>query len=185
MFSPDGKKIAYVSFSNAEKDGGYMLEVADSDGSNAKQLVNETSPITQPIWNSTGDQIAYLRQQNSTTSAIVTISAAGGTAKTLASFTNRVPYDLAWSSDNHLAFVDGTGDQAQLYEITTTATDPAVLTTPTGRESRPVYAPNSQGLAFVLTNGSVSTAYSFDRAAQKFSALAPAKIVLGWIRRQP
>ena len=114
---------------------------------------------------------------------ILTIPLAGGTPKTLASFTNRLPYDLAWASDGSLAFIDGPGWQGDLFELAKDSTEPKKLSSLSGQESRPVYRPDSQFLAFTQTVAGKSTLYLFDRAKGSAKALGSATIVVGWIER--
>jgi Tol biopolymer transport system component/imidazolonepropionase-like amidohydrolase len=60
-FSPDGKKIAFIS----DRDGGDNLWVMDLDGSNLKQITKEkTNIVHNPAWSPDGQYLAVKQGQN-------------------------------------------------------------------------------------------------------------------------
>lgn len=181
VYSPDGNKIAYVFFSNAERESGFFLVVANRDGSNKRELVREDQAITQPVFSPDGTEIGYFRTgSDSGSGSIMGVKITGGEPRELATYTGRVPYDLAWGKGTLLAFVDGTGDAASLYEIATNGQDPTQLTTPTGAESRPVYAPDGTQLAFGSSAGGSSSITLYTRETSQSVNLGSGSVVLGW-----
>ena len=185
VFSPDGTHIAYVTFSNAEADYGFSLILANRDGTAKKILVRDNLPLTQPIFSPSGQQLAYVRQTTDPAGGgeILLLSTNGGSPEKRASFTNRVPYDLTWASDDSLAFVDGPGQQGDLFELTKDSNEPKRLSALAGQESRPAYAPDGQSLAFTQIQGTTGTLYIFDRVQNQAQSLGSAKIVVGWRQR--
>ncbi|EKD56265.1 MAG: hypothetical protein ACD_58C00241G0002 [uncultured bacterium] len=64
QISPDGKKLCYILFSNSEKDFGFKLIEADSDGSNKKQLTTDTTNISQLGWSPDSNSFVYIKSNN-------------------------------------------------------------------------------------------------------------------------
>jgi Tol biopolymer transport system component len=67
-YSPDGTKIAFVSYRDRvavpgfdEPEGTRELYVADADGSGAKRLTQTTEDESGPSWDPNGNRIGYLR----------------------------------------------------------------------------------------------------------------------------
>ena len=59
-FSPDGKRIAYVS----DRDGGENLWIANADGSDPRQLTHDKqAQYTSPSWTPDGDYVLVSRQE--------------------------------------------------------------------------------------------------------------------------
>lgn len=181
VYSPDGTKIAYVFFSNAERDAGFFLVIANRDGSNKRELVRETQAITQPVFSPDGSEIGYFRTgSESGSGSIMAVKVGGGEPRQLATYTSQVPYDLAWGKDTVLAYVDGTDDAANLFEIPTGEKSPRKLTTPTGAESRPVYHPAGTQIAFGSSAGGSSSVILYVRESGDSTNLGTGSVVLGW-----
>lgn len=181
VFSPDGTKIAYIFFSNAEAEAGFYLVIANRDGTNKRELVREAVAITQPVFSPDGSEIAYFRSGTEAgRGSIMTVGTTGGTSRQILAYADRVPYDLAWAADHTLAFVDGTGDNAHLFDLSRGATEATRLTTPAGAESRPLFAPDSSQLAFGSLAGSTPSILVLDRTTGKTENLGRGSIVVGW-----
>ncbi len=50
VFSPDGKRVAYVSLENTQAPPSYHIYVMNVDGSNVRQLANRTTNIARLAW---------------------------------------------------------------------------------------------------------------------------------------
>ena len=184
VFSPNGQKIAYVSFSSNDAGATFALVVASRDGGKPQVVTRDSLPLTQPIFAPDGQRLAYVRQSGETGSGeILSTSLTGGQTKTLATFADRVPYDLAWSSDGAIAFIDGPGQQGDLFEVPNGETEPRRLSNLTGQENHPVYRPDGAAVAFTQTTGGKSTLYLLDRAPGSAKTLGSATMVVGWIER--
>lgn len=59
QISPDGKQIAYVSFSNAEADYGFGLYQMAKNGSNLRQILHSDQEIKNLAWNQDSSKIIF------------------------------------------------------------------------------------------------------------------------------
>lgn len=59
MISPDGQKIAYTLFSNAEVDFGFKLIVANSDNSNKRELLKDNAGISLYSWDPSSQYLSF------------------------------------------------------------------------------------------------------------------------------
>jgi TolB protein len=53
-------RIAYVTVTKSGKQSRYQLQVADSDGYNARTILDTREPLLSPAWSPQGDRIAYV-----------------------------------------------------------------------------------------------------------------------------
>ena len=53
-------RIAYVTVAKSGKGSRYQLQVADSDGFNARTILDTSEPILSPAWSPQGDRLAYV-----------------------------------------------------------------------------------------------------------------------------
>jgi Tol biopolymer transport system component len=74
--SPDGARVVYVS---AESGGG-QIWLANSDGSGARQLTNNSATNFWPFWSPDGQSIAFASQSRSNSPDLWRVPAAGGEA---------------------------------------------------------------------------------------------------------
>ncbi len=60
-------RIAYVTVSKPLKNRLYQLQIADSDGYNARTILESKEPLLSPSWSPSGDRLAYVsfEEQNS------------------------------------------------------------------------------------------------------------------------
>lgn len=62
--SPDGTKIAYILFSNAEFDYGFSLYVANTDGTNKIKIDSDPTTISNFTFNADSNALIYLKGKN-------------------------------------------------------------------------------------------------------------------------
>jgi TolB protein len=82
-WSPDGKKVAFISRSPEIIGGAYWLQVyvMDADGSNLKMLTRSPHSTFVPKWSADGATIAFVIEYHGARANIFEISAAGGSLK--------------------------------------------------------------------------------------------------------
>lgn len=59
ILSPDGKRIAYVLFSNAESDFGFKLLISDLNGENKQELTHDQTNLILYNWSPSGKLISF------------------------------------------------------------------------------------------------------------------------------
>jgi len=67
VFSSDGQNQVQIDFSNAERDFGYSLYVADKNGANRKRIVKNHEAITSPCWSADNKSIYYIQAKSGQT----------------------------------------------------------------------------------------------------------------------
>lgn len=64
ILSPDGKRVAYIIFSNAESDFGFKLLVSDLDGKNKQELSNDQTNLILYSWSPSGKLLSFGKGQD-------------------------------------------------------------------------------------------------------------------------
>jgi len=161
-WSPDGKRIAFVSNRNYRDGNGYSLfetdiYIMDVDGSNLVQLTNDPSFNTTPTWSSDGHRIAFVSNRDGKIPSIYVIDIDGSNLKQLTSRT----YDVnpAWSPDGqHIVFSSNRGynvsggsgfDDFDIYIMNSDGSNVVRLTRIPGTETTPVWSPDGSRIAFI------------------------------------
>jgi TolB protein len=141
-------RIAYVTRSASN----YALQVADSDGEDARVALNSREPIISPAWSPNGRELAYVSFE--TQKAVVWVQEiTSGKRTKLADFrgTNSAP---TWSPDgNSLAMALSREGQTQLYVMSRSGGAARRLTQSSGIDTEPVYSPDGRHLYFVSDRG--------------------------------
>ncbi|HYL34303.1 MAG TPA: winged helix-turn-helix domain-containing protein [Bryobacteraceae bacterium] len=112
-YSPDGKKIAFVSL----RSGNWQLWVADGDGQNAAQMTSfQRGEVAFPAWSADGKQIGFMCDAEGSQQAYE-IDANGGKPRRLAALGLGV-FALRWSRDGRMLFFGSNRSGAQqLWKI--------------------------------------------------------------------
>lgn len=157
--SADGKSVCFVSYSNAERNIGYSLNVANRTGENLSDLVRIEQAITDPVWIADGKSIYYL-QDNPDNTAIMKIALADGKAQEIYTTEDNI-YSLGISSEK-IIFSQGVEGEIQsaIYTIEGTEDPKQILT-----ENAIIYYPTISGdsinIAY-LTSGEATDAPAGD-----------------------
>ena len=141
VWSPDGRRIAYFS----RRDGNKDLYVVSADGSRQRRLARDASFATL-AWSPDGRKIAFVHNRDGTDGVYV-VNADGGGQRRLARKGNAP----AWSPDGRkIAFVSG----SRIYVMNADGSEHLALTKPiVGRIPSLAWSPDGRKLAFLHEGG--------------------------------
>jgi len=141
VFSPDGRRIAFVS----DRAGGFPeLYVMDADGSNVRRLTNNGEIDGNPSWSSDGTRLVFERCCANGNSDILTIDVATRTETNLTNSSTRQDFDPSWSPDGtriaYVSFERGVGN-VDVWVMNADGSSPARLTNAPAPDLSPDWQP--------------------------------------------
>ena len=146
-------RIAYVT-EHAEPAGAkrYALQVADSDGENARTVVQSTQPLLSPSWSPDGRRLAYVSFE-AQQPRIYVQELASGRREQVAGFLglNSAP---AWSPDgSRLALTLSKDGNPEIYVLDLRTRQVQRLTHNAAIDTEPAWSPDGQSLVFTSDRG--------------------------------
>jgi len=149
-------RIAYVNRLGKKQ---YRLIVADSDGYNEQNVLEQSEPIMSPAWSPDGSHLAYVSFE--TGHAVVYVqSLYTGQRAVLADFSgsNSAP---AWSPDGkQLAVVLTRDGSSQIYLVRPDGSGLRRITFSGSIDTEPDFSPDGQSLLFISDRGGSPQIYS-------------------------
>jgi TolB protein len=140
-----------IAFVRAQKDAArkYVLQVADTDGFNAQNVLESDEPIMSPSWSPDGKSLAYVSFENKRAEIFIQHLATARRSK-IAGFRglNSAP---SWSPDGKfLALVLSKDGSPDVYTLNTATKRLKRLTRHRGIDTEPVW--NSDGKSIIFTS---------------------------------
>jgi TolB protein len=145
-FSPDGKKVLWVS----TRDGNPDLYTVGVDGKDVKRLTNDPAADLHPSWKPDGTKIAFTSGRGGR-QKIYVMDADGSNVQKLTDgeFLDSWP---AWRPDGkELAFVSNRTGNYDIWLMTADGKELTNLTNHKGQDTAPAWHPEGKKLAFVST----------------------------------
>jgi Tol biopolymer transport system component len=153
-WSPDGKKIAFVSYRNGHSD----IYIMNADGSDQTRLTDNPARDVEPSWSPDSRKIVFASDRDGNFE-IYTMNADGSSQTRLTdnSVKDGTPF---WSPDGtriaFLSFIDGNMD---IYTLNTDGTDQTRLTDHPAPDLQPSWSPDGHKIAFISARDRNSEIY--------------------------
>ncbi len=184
-FSPDGKKIATISFSNAEKNYGYSLSISSIDGSTTKELVHSSDIIRELAWldNST---IIYIQDKGETVTILARVNIDSGKTQVIYT-TDQEIYNFNLNHDKIVLSQGGNGPtKSSILKIDLNGKNSETLYSDTsGIIYYPYISPDGTKVVF-LVSADVSDKPSgqmflYDLKTKNKTSISQANKIIAWI----
>jgi Tol biopolymer transport system component len=146
-WSPDGRKIVYTSFPDADWTKGFICTI-NSDGGGLTRLTNEPLKATgPPRWSPDGTRIAFRVSDNP--NAIYVMKADGRNQMKLTDVATGL-FGFAWAPDGKkIAYATDYEGNFEIYVINSDPTHQTNLTRHLGEDTTPRWSPDGKKIAFI------------------------------------
>lgn len=145
IWSPDGKKIAFVREFTGPREFGSSIYVLDADGSRLRRLTSSATSDEDPVWSPDGTSIVFERDVGE--SVISVMNADGSGQRALKS--RNIPADPAWSPDGtEIVFVQSYPQEAIVVVNADGSGQRRLATNSDAEYSAPVWSPDGTQIAF-------------------------------------
>jgi TolB protein len=156
-FSPDGKKVLWVSTRDKNPD----LYTVDADGKNEKRLTNDPAYDLHPAWSPDGKSIAFASGRSGH-QKIHVMKADGSDVKKLTDGTFLDSWPAWRPGGKQLAFVSNRSGNYDIWLMTADGKELQNLTEHKAQDTAPTWSPDGKKLAFVSTRAGGSDIYVLD-----------------------
>lgn len=146
-------RIAYVTVEKLnKKQSRYRLQIADSDGYNARTILESREPLLSPAWSPLGDQLAYVSFEDRN-SAIYVQSIRTGEREKVA-FGRGINSAPAFSPDgNRLLMTRSRDGNPDIYLMDLQTKKQRRLTTHPGIDTEASWMPDARNIVFTSDRG--------------------------------
>jgi TolB protein len=152
-WSPDGKRIAFVS--NRNRVGNWDIYVIDTDGANVRNLTKDGRGNFAPSWSSDGKRIAFTsdRGDHPRDTDIYVINADGKNQRNITKDFDLRGEEPSWSPDGKYIVFDAGSDRggSEIYVMDTDGRNLRKLTDNHWLDNSPSWSPDSKRIAFAST----------------------------------
>lgn len=149
-WSPDGKRLAYVSFENDRQ----AIMVQELTSGKLERLQPGKNVNSAPAWSPDGKKIAFSMAKNGQRDIYVTTLQSRLTSQVTQSGGEAINTEPVWTPDgNNIVFTSNRGGSPQLYKVAVTGGQPQRLTFEGNYNARGTFSPDGKLLAMVHGDG--------------------------------
>ena len=153
-----GTQIAYVNVLGELGSEVFRLIVSDSDGENARVMVESAEPIMSPAWSPDGRKLAYVSFERGHSEVYVQVLRTG--ARQRVSGRSGVNSAPAWSPDGkRMAMTLSKDGNAEIYVMDIDTRRLRRLTVAAAIDTEPAWAPDGKSLVFTSDRGGTPQVY--------------------------
>ena len=147
-WSPDGSKLAYVSFEKKKP----IVYVQSLTSGSRQILANYKGNNSAPAWSPDGSKLAIVLTYGAN-SQIYTVSSSGGDLKQITKST-AIDTEPTFSPDgNQIYFSSDRGGKPQIYKVPASGGSPSRVTFEGGYNVSPRFSPDGKSLAYIRNDG--------------------------------
>ena len=147
-WSPDGTKLAYVSFEKKKP----IVYVQSLTSGSREVLANYKGNNSAPAWSPDGSKLAIVLTYGAN-SQIYTVSSNGGDLKQITKST-AIDTEPAFSPDgSQIYFSSDRGGKPQIYKVPASGGSPSRVTFEGGYNVSPRFSPDGKSLAYIRNDG--------------------------------
>ncbi len=156
-FSPNGKKVLWVSTRNKNPD----LFTVDADGKNETRLTNDPAYDLHPAWNSDGTKIAFASGRSGK-QKIHVMNADGSDQKRITDGEFLDAWPVWEPGGTRIAFASNRSGNSDIWLMTEGGKELTNLTEHKAQDTAPAWHPKGKKLAFVSSRDGGSDIYVID-----------------------
>jgi TolB protein len=162
-WSPDGKRIAFVTTRHGE--GNSEIYVMNADGSNQVRLTNHPEIDTSPTWSPSGTHIAFVSGRTGRPQLyVVGTDGLGLQQLTSESWADRPTWSPAPYNEIAFAAQAGAGFEIKIMDFQTRrVTQLTGLKNGEGSNESPAFSPNGRHIAFTSTRAGKEQIFTMTR----------------------
>ena len=147
-WSPDGSKLAYVSFEKKKP----IVYVQSLTSGSRQILANYKGNNSAPAWSPDGSKLAIVLTYGAN-SQIYTVSSSGGDLKQITKST-AIDTEPTFSPDgSQIYFSSDRGGKPQIYKVPASGGSPSRVTFEGGYNVSPRFSPDGKSLAYIRNDG--------------------------------
>ena len=147
-WSPDGTKLAYVSFEKKKP----IVYVQSLTSGSRQVLANYKGNNSAPAWSPDGSKLAIVLTYGAN-SQIYTVSSSGGDLKQITK-SSAIDTEPVFSPDgSQIYFSSDRGGKPQIYKVPASGGSPSRVTFEGGYNVSPRFSPDGKSLAYIRNNG--------------------------------